>query len=89
MLRIYDDTDLARRTRLKRLQVLVLFAGGVLCGGWLSTAGQPLDLLPAATAAKPVAAQTQPPAWCGDSGARTLRLDCELKLPALRRAEDV
>ncbi|MFA5939310.1 MAG: hypothetical protein WC809_08130 [Sinimarinibacterium sp.] len=88
MLRIYDDAYLTRRTRLRRLQVLVLFVGGVLCGSWLSTAGHPLDLLPTATAAKPVAAQ-QTPAWCGDSGATTLRLDCELKLPALRRAEDV
>lgn len=88
MLRIYDDNYLARRTRLKRLQVLALFAGGALCGGWFSTAGPELRLFPTATAAKPVAA-TQTPAWCGDNGAATLRLDCELRLPALNRAEDV
>ncbi|MEQ1440169.1 hypothetical protein AAG565_12465 [Fontimonas sp. SYSU GA230001] len=89
MLRIYDDADLTRRTRLKHLQVLALFAGGVAFGGWITHSGLSLDLLPAATASKPAVAPADEAAhWCVGSTAGP-RLDCRIRLPTLTRAEGI
>jgi hypothetical protein len=89
MLRIYDDACFKRRTRLRRIQVLALFGGGVALGAWLSAPGT-LDLLPVATAAKPVVAAPAAGDWCGATTAQArLKLDCSLTLPELPRAADL
>ncbi|MEW6166319.1 MAG: hypothetical protein AB1651_01245 [Pseudomonadota bacterium] len=89
MLRIYDDACLQRRTRLRRIQMLALFGGGVALGAWLSASGT-LELLPVATAAKPVFAAPAAGRWCGATTPQArLKLDCSLALPELPRAADL
>lgn len=88
MLRIYDEVQLARRTRLKLLQIAVLFVSGVVCGGLWSASDLQLSELGTASAHRPVIeASTASPVWC-DTGAG-LRLDCTLSVPELARAEGV
>lgn len=90
MLRIYDEVQLTRRLRLRRIEIVALFAGGLACGSWLSSTSADLDLLPSATAARaPVHAQ--PPQWCASQPARPkgLRMDCELTQPGLPRAAGI
>lgn len=89
MLRIYDEVQLARRTRLKLLQIAILFASGAVCGGIWSASDLRLSELGTASAAhRPlVEASTASPVWC-DAGAG-LRLDCTLSVPELARAEGV
>lgn len=97
MLRIYDESQYRNRTRLKRLQVLGLFAAGIVSGAWLS--GTRSDwLLPEALAthnrAPHVETGAQPaPAGalrsCFSDAKSGLRIDCQLTLPALPRADGV
>jgi hypothetical protein len=86
MLRIYDDTLIRRRYTLKRVQMLVLFGGGALCGLWLAQHGGS-GLLTEAIAAR--AADTAPVAarWCTGEAAPGLRLDCRLSVPELPRTQ--
>ncbi len=88
MLRIYDETQIRRRSRLKRLQMLVLFGGGALSGLWLAQHGGGALLTDA------IAAHTaEPPAitarWCDGTAAPGLRLDCSLSIPEFPRAQDL
>ncbi len=98
MLRIYDESQFRRRTRLKRLQVLALFVGGILSGAWFTSNDNQWLMLPAAQAThsaghndsaplKPLRASTL--RSCFSSTASGLRLDCQLSLPELPRAEGV
>lgn len=93
MLRIYDESQFRNRTRLKRLQVLALFAGGTLMGTWLGSAGQwPLQNAFAAdnTARGPASALTLirngALRTCFSAETRGLKLDCQLSAPELPRA---
>ncbi len=95
MLRIYDESQFRNRTRLKRLQVLALFVGGTLSGAWISGAGQwPLLQDAFATSSeiqrppstlKPIRTGTL--RACFSDETRGLRLDCQLSVPELPRAE--
>ncbi len=99
MLRIYDESQFRSRTRLKRLQVLALFAGGILSGAWLSGNDNQWPMLTAAQATHsagnkeggaaltPLRASTL--RSCFSDATSGLRIDCQLSLPALPRAEGV
>ncbi|HEY1076305.1 MAG TPA: hypothetical protein VGE51_06420 [Fontimonas sp.] len=96
MLRIYDESQFRSRTRLKRLQVLVLFAAGTLSGAWISSSGGQWPLLQDAFATdiatqRPANAlqpqRTQTLRACAGESGHGLRLDCQLSLPQLPRAE--
>ena len=87
MLRIYDEVQLARRTRLKLLQIAVLFASGFICGVIWSASDLRLSELGTASAALRPLVEASTPVWC-DAGAG-LRLDCTLSVPELARAEGV
>jgi hypothetical protein len=88
MLRIYDDAVIHRRYRLKRLHMLVLFAGGALSGLWLAQHGGSA-LLTDAIAARAPDTPTITARWCNGEAAPGLRLDCSLSLPELPRAQDL
>ncbi|MDP9141722.1 MAG: hypothetical protein M3O62_13120 [Pseudomonadota bacterium] len=99
MLRIYDESQFKRRTRLKRLQVLALFVGGTLSGAWFTSNDNQWLMLPAAQATHSAAhsndGATQKPLRastlrsCFSNAASGLRIDCQLSLPELPRAEGV
>ncbi len=87
MLRIYDDKQISRRTTLKRVQMVVLFAGGTACGLWLSGGEAVTGLMPEALAAQPVM-EASAVSGCGaERNGIGLRLDCQLSVPTLPRAE--
>jgi hypothetical protein len=76
---IYDEKLLLTRLRLKRLQVLAIFAAGSLCGLWFASSN--LGAAFAAAPAANVGAVNPRPSWCGSrpTNTPTLRMDCELK----------
>jgi uncharacterized membrane protein len=76
---IYDEKTLLKYLRLKRLQVLAIFAAGSLCGLWLANSN--LGVAFAAAPAAKVVAFNPRASWCGNQSANTisLRMDCELK----------
>lgn len=88
MLRIYDDTLIRRRSRLKRLQMSALFAGGAVCGLWLAQHGSG-TLLTEALAARSTEVTPVVARWCTGEPSPGLRLDCNLSVPELPRAEDL
>lgn len=93
MLRVYDESQYRSRTRLKRLQILVLFGAGIASGMWL-TGNQ---LLPEALAigrSVRVESNLQPVPTstlrsCFSDAKTGLQIDCQLTVPALPRADGV
>lgn len=83
MLRIYDDCQIRRYARLRRLQVLVLLSVGIAIGSWWTELGRPLPALDEATAADAVTTAPLPTApWCQQGeNPSILRLDCALSPP--------
>lgn len=95
MLRVYDESQYQNRTRLKRLQILVLFGAGIVSGAWLTGNS---GLLPEAlaigdrglraeSAVRPVPASVL--RSCFSDATTGLQIDCQLTLPVLPRADGV
>ena len=86
MLRIYDDAHIRRRFTLKRAQMLMLFAGGTICGLWLAHNGGAVAVADAASAV-PTSRPVLTTRWCGSETATGLRFDCKLATHARSSAE--
>ncbi|MES0873554.1 hypothetical protein [Sinimarinibacterium thermocellulolyticum] len=86
MLRIYDETQIRRRLRLKRTQMLTLFCAGAACGLWLAQDGGTVNVADAAVAV-PGSGPALATRWCTTDAMRGLRFDCGLASTALTPAE--
>ncbi len=98
MLRIYDESQFRKRTRLKRLQVIALFVGGTLSGAWLTSTDNAWPMLPSALAthsiensdgAAPTPVRASELRSCFSDATSGLRIDCQLSIPALPRPAGV
>lgn len=79
---IVDRDRLRALARVRRLHAVLLLAAGAVGGYWISAQEPTLTLLPSASAATPVAIDSNPGTktapWCQDRGT-SLRLSCDLQ----------